>query len=250
MDFIIWNSKGHEIYSSIDQIHRVYIKECNSRSQKFECNIDGCKKRHGKVKNEDGSVYAITDNKDLVRSSKLFKKNLNLYLKLIDKAIKYRNDLATKYSDNISRILHNVITLTSQNMQEIYSLVPQNVLTSDLKDQLKTIRSHISSDLDESAKIMFRLIKNNILIKTEFQVYKTLNNPDQLLTKREHDLKKVVLNAFHAFFYDFKSKGIYVNIEDCNRKLNINYPTLTGALVHFIDNAAKYSMSDSVINVR
>ncbi len=204
MDIILTDIHGGIIFSNVPA--EDHPKPPFPKNETFICNKEMCKKRRGSVITETGSVYLCTSEVNKVRSSKLFKKHLEMYSGLLSTFNSAQKDLSATYVDNVSRILHNVITINAQNIQEIYSLVPQDELTRDLKEQLSTVKKRLMQNPDDAASTFFRLIKNNLLIKTEFQVFKSLNNPEKKLSKRRHVIRKIIMNVFHTFFYDFKEK--------------------------------------------
>jgi K+-sensing histidine kinase KdpD len=93
-------------------------------------------------------------------------------------------------------------------------------------------------------------MKNNLLIKTEIQAFETLINPTRRVRKNKHPIRKVVLNIGHSFFYDFNEKNVFINFEENEDLVYLHYATVAASLVHIFDNAHKYVLSDSRIDVK
>jgi K+-sensing histidine kinase KdpD len=86
-------------------------------------------------------------------------------------------------------------------------------------------------------------------MKSEFSIYKKLDRNDAFLELSSHPIKKVILNILHTFFVDFTNNNIYVYVEDYNGRVKIDYESIQVALYHLIENSAKYTMPNSIVNI-
>jgi len=146
-------------------------------------------------------------------------------------------------------LVHNLTTINGKTIQEVYDLVPQEVLTSDFNSQISKITKIIDENPRETALMFLRLAKHNIHMKSEFSIYKKLDRVNPTLEKRKHPIHKVLMNVLHSFFVDFSDKDVYVNVGECRSSVNCDYETLQVALYHLIENASKYVKPNSTVEI-
>ena len=124
----------HDCYESCKSNHKI-VKSC----PKFKH-----KRRQGIIKNTKGIVFNCCDK---TKTTKLFKSKLEalsysmpelrLQRELFMKEVK---DLEQR---RIKRLVHNLTSINAYNIQEIYDIASQDILTSDYKNQLKYIKNQI-----------------------------------------------------------------------------------------------------------
>ncbi len=234
-----------EVYNDFTPKCNDCIDGCSSDSLQLKCPIFKDKRRIGKTKNEFGEVFCCTTDKDLIKSSKTFRKeqiNRLSGIKQLEKT-KERLNLDTK------NLIHNLTKTNGHNIQELYALVPQEILTQNLNEQLETIQRIIIKEPLEAAKTFLRIAKNNAAMKTEFSVFSKLFGGDPALHKKRHPVKKVTLNLFHIFFQKFKELNVYVAFDDNEDYLIFDYESIHVSLYHLIDNAVKYVLPGSHFHV-
>ena len=85
MNYHLVNSKGDIIYSNIPAECILCYRSCNKESEIIEnCRIDGKKHKRGLRNSELGSVYFCSSDKDVIKSSRLFKEKLKIYSELLE----------------------------------------------------------------------------------------------------------------------------------------------------------------------
>lgn len=223
------------------------IKIIDSKSQK----IDGAKLRAGMVSNQRGTVVAFSSSKDYVRSSTKFSTALNVILDsvgMIDEIVKQARDSNNK---STSRLIHNLTSLNAHNIQEIYSLIPQENVSQKIGGQIPYVEDIVKKDPKETASILLRIAKNNAAMKVEFSVFRKLFDSNPELQIKVHNVHKVLMNTFYLFFPDFTDEGVRVKVGDNKNKYfaRFDYESFSVALYHVIENAAKYIKPNSVLNV-
>lgn len=149
----------------------------------------------------------------------------------------------------MNRLVHNLTSINAHNIQEIYDIVPQDILTSNLSDQLKHIEREIKRRPKKAALMFLRIAKHNIHMKSEFSIYKKLDRSNPTLDIRRHPVRKVILNVLHTFFIDFSDKNVNVLIEEYSGEIKFDYETIQVAFYHFLDNAAKYTKHNSEFEI-
>lgn len=214
-----------------------------------ECPIYGGKRRQGKITNNKGTTFLC----DQTKTTKLFRDKLEglsyAYHDLI--ILKSTIESETKQIElkRLNRLVHNLTSINAHNIQELYDLVPQDILSTNYKIQLDFLQKEIRRDPKKAALMFIRIAKHNIHMKSEFSIYKKLDRNDAVLELSSHPIKKVILNILHTFFVDFTSNEIYVSVAEYNGRVKIDYESIQVALYHLIENASKYTMPNSNIEI-
>lgn len=146
-------------------------------------------------------------------------------------------------------MLHNLISLNAHCIQEIYSLVPQDVLASKTTGHIELVENYIVKNVRSSAWTLLRLAKNNNAIKTEFSVFKNLFESTPQLSIRQHNIHKVFMNIYYTFFSDFSDKDIKVNIQQSQATAHFDYESISVALHYMIENTAKYILPKTNLQI-
>lgn len=245
MRYLITSIDGKVIASTLSEQDEKYFHGINCESL---TSANG-RFRLGKISNTLGSIWAISDDADFVKSSQKFKNTA----KCILDSIKYINEIAAEQREinnrNTSRLIHNLTTLNAHNIQEIYSLIPQEEISGRVKDHISYVRAKISSDPTEASKVLLRIAKNNASMKTEFSVFKKLFVAQPDLRPSFHMMHKVLMNILYLFFPEFTDKEVEVVVERSEAVAYFDYESIHVALYHIIDNAAKYTRPDSKLYI-
>lgn len=245
MRYLITSSDGKTITSTLEASDENLFQGLACESAL----IQNGKYRIGKISSNLGVIWAISGDFDFLKSSQKFKNNA----KCILNAIKYINEMAAEQREinnrNTSRLIHNLTTLNAHNIQEIYSLIPQEEISGRVKDHVSYVRSKIASDPTEASKVLLRIAKNNASMKTEFSVFKKLFVAQPELRPSFHMMHKVLMNVLYLFFSDFTDKEVEVVVDRSEAVAYFDYESIHVALYHLIDNAAKYTRPDSKFQI-
>jgi signal transduction histidine kinase len=226
------------------------INKCNSKGNKIDaCPEYGGERRQGIITNSNGTTFLC----DQTKTTKLFRDKLEAlsyaYYDLILPKTMIENEIKQIEQKRVNRLVHNLTSINAHNIQELYDLVPQDILSTNYKTQLNYLENAIRSNTKKAALMFIRIAKHNIHMKSEFSIYKKLDKTDAVLDLRSHPIHKVLLNILHTFFVDFTNNGIYVNVSEYNGNVRIDYESIQVALYHLIENATKYTMPNSEINI-
>jgi K+-sensing histidine kinase KdpD len=150
----------------------------------------------------------------------------------------------------VNRLVHNLISINGHNIQEVYDLLPQEILSTNWRNQIVNIEKELKFNPKKAALLFLRIAKNNIQMKSEFSIYRKLDREDTAsLDIKEYPIKKVLLNVLHTFFADFSNNNIYVEVKDFFGKVKIDYETIQVVFYHLIENALKYARPNSNITI-
>jgi len=233
------NPRNKILLSNLPSELGSYFEECNSRNSLIErCYLDGKTKRIGKIISEHGIAFLIADEPDLVKSSRLFTEKLSIYSAFLKEANGLREGV-------LKDILHDLTAINARSIQELYTLVPQDLLAKQHADQLEEIKKQILTNPKQASLMFIKIAKNNLTMQAEFANLENLYSEHRSANLQSHCVEKVVWNTLHPFMQDFANKGIRVNVGSNKKKVQLDYRSFHGALVPLFDNATKYAMLGS-----
>ncbi len=226
---------------------------CTSDGTVFKCPVYTNEEiRQGKKQNKSGELF-LCATKETAKTTKLFKEKLELFLWAFPDIAKLKDKISigTKQleQEKYEKIVHNLRTINAQSIQEQFSLVPQDLLAENYTDQVDYITNIIKSNPEKAAAVFLRLAKNNASVKTEFATHEKLSIENPILTISTHDIRKVILNVFHAFSLEFKNKKVELEIFQTKKKLNFDYDTVRLAIYHMFHNSNKYIKPKSRLKI-
>ncbi len=243
----ITKSDGTVVFCNLSTNDLTILNEVKSPSSKFHSGNT----RAGLLANEKYKVAAFTNSKKYLSSSKIFKTELNCILNsthiisdIIEKSEKDKNK-------STSRLIHNLTSLNAHNIQEFYSLVPQENVSKKMGKQISYVKSIVEEESRETAITLLKMAKNNAAMKVEFSVFKKLFDLNPDLRATNHNMHKVLMNVFYLFFPDFTDKDVKVEVGDNENKYMayFDYESIHVALYHMIENAAKYIKPKTTLSV-
>jgi len=249
--FSISSKNGEKISNNLIVECAACFDSCTTKGIKIDsCPKYGDQRRQGIISNNTGTTFLCCDE---TKTTKLFREKLEAlsyaYYDLIIPKQQYEKEAKLLEQQRVNRLVHNLTSINAHNIQEIYDLVPQALLTSDYQKQLDFIQAELKKNTRKAALMFLRIAKHNIHMKSEFSIYKKLDRDDAVLEFRNHPIQKVLMNVLHTFFTDFTNKGIYVEVGEFFGKVSIDYESIQVALYHLIENASKYTMPETNIKI-
>ena len=241
-------SSGKRIFCNLKNDDIKILESIDFKSKK----INNGKTRAGTVSNQFGKVYAFTDEKTYLISSKKFNTELNSLLNSINYISESIDNGIESYKQNINRIIHNVITANAHNVQEFFLLFPQNDISRRVnKKQISYIKKIVDENSKEVSKALLKIAKNNTAMKIEFSIFQKLYNKNTRLEVRLHNVHRVIMNILYIFFADFTDKDVYVQVSESKCEALFDYESFHVILYHMIENATKYIKPNSklIINI-
>lgn len=247
----VTDSDNNEVVSNLEKECFACFSNCDSPGKVVEvCPKYKTKRRLGKSSNSRSTTFLCCDK---TKTTKLFRDKLEAlayaYPDLDLKEEALTGTIKKEEQKRINRLIHNLTSINAHNIQELYDIVPQELLTKNLKKQLEVIESQIIANPSEAAKMFLRIAKHNIHMKSEFSIYKKMDRAEPNLEFRKHPIRKVLLNVLHTFFVDLSDKEVYVNIQEYSNSIKIDYETIQVAIYHLIENSTKYTKPKSTIEV-
>jgi signal transduction histidine kinase len=247
------NRNGSVIASNLTNTCTECFSSCNLKGNLIpKCPLYNDSRRQGILRNNKSVTFLCCNR---TKTTKLFREKIDGLactqdeLNEIHKSVEENIKLSEQ--QKVNRLVHNLASINAHNIQEIYDVVPQDILSSNWRDQLDYLEDEIKQNVRKYAFMLIRLAKNNIQMKSEFSIYRKLDrNETAQIELKNHPIRTVLLNVLHTFFGDFNTNSIYVNVDDFYGRVKMDYETIQVALYHFIENATKYAKPNSKIGIK
>lgn len=245
-------NKGGEIIMNTFPINLYYLFSSKlGRPKPIDISINGIehKARYGEKSNKYGTLKILTTEKKYVNSLKTFKNLINANLILLENISFIKETIHDTFNQQTQQLIHNLTSLNTYNIQDLFSLVPQHLLSQQITKQEELVKEIHKNQPNVSARTILKLIKNNLAMKVEFSVFeKTMENYPSV-TKSEHSIKKLVLSILQIFVNDFEEKNITLSLDSSEKILNIDSEILNVSIFYILDNAVKYCAKNSKFKI-
>lgn len=213
------------------------------------CPITGRKSRLSFVAAKDGEIIDCTTNPNLVISKRAHIKTLSQSEKVITTLYRYKKTIEEQYQRDYRRLLHNLVSHDAHIIQEFQNIVPEAKLIKSGRQQIQSISDAIAANSQDAAQALLKIFQNAIAIKNEIATHQRLYVNSDKLELRRHRIHKVLMHTIYKFFTDFANKKIFVNIQETNDELLIDYEYISIVLYHIFDNAIKYALQGKNIAI-
>lgn len=207
-------------------------------------------RRRGKKAVASGTVFFCTADADMVKSKRVFVRALDAYAEMIGGLIEIQRLAAEEAREESRRLVHNLTTLNSHIIQEIYNLVPQDELAGTPYRQISVIAKSIAANPSVAAQAALRILKNAVAARTEMQVVRRFHTAPQLPPqRRSHMIHRVIKNVLITFFQDSQDKELYWNLRGTSERVLVDYESVSAALYRLFENFVKYCAPTTTIDI-
>lgn len=217
----------------------------------LNCPLSSQAKRLAYQQNNQGEVYICSNDNITTKNFKLLVAEL-LYVipTLRETRIELLSEIKEQSNARVNRVLHNIKNINAHLLQELFTFVPQELFTRKLGKTVNTVVDLIKKKPKDAAIAFLRIAKLNSGLKAELSVYDKLLKDNPQLQFREYNIRDVVMLVLHEFFSDFHEIGVYVDVEDCKKRVSIDFESFRVALYHIVENASKYVLPNSNIEIK
>lgn len=191
-------------------------------------------------RNEFGSIYILTTEKKYINRLKFFRELVELSVIGLKPLVNFQNDLVTKHSEENEEFIHNVTSLNTYSVQDLFALIPQKTLTENITKQSEKVKEIISEKPNVAVNTLLNLIKYSLATKVEFSVFERTLKPNATVTKTRYPIRSLILSVLQIFIDDFERKNIEVYLDSCEKVLEVDYDSLFVSLYYLFDNSIKY----------
>lgn len=235
-------ANGDYIFDNFPDELKYLISEFKEKKDPFTITLKGEKieARMACKTNQYGSIYVLTTESKFINRYKYFKQLVDLSPIYIKPLVNFQNELIETHNKRNEEFIHNVTSLNTYSIQDLFSLIPQNTLTENINKQKEKVREIIDEKPNVTVNTLLNLIKYNLATKVEFSVFERTIKPCASLQKETHSIRSVILSILQIFIDDFEKKNIEVSLDACEKLLKIDYDSLFVSLYYIFDNAVKY----------
>ncbi|HFZ2473009.1 TPA: hypothetical protein ACOIKH_004654 [Klebsiella aerogenes] len=234
---------GSLLSNDVDELLLESFYCLNSECIKFSYNKVNY--RGLKLKNQYGQVTLISADDAMVKSAKVARVKAEVLLSSIPTIQDVYRKAKEEAKQHVNRLIHNLVTLNGHIIQEVYSIIPQEVMQDKRPGWRDRIKEQVSADPYDASLSLVNIAKNTLKMKAEIDVYNALLSEHPKIALRNHSIHRVLMNVVYVFFPEFTDKGIRVEVSESNDTVHIDYETFQVAIYHLVENSVKYIMPDS-----
>ena len=207
------------------------------------------KARIGLSSNAQIEIYVVTFEEHYVKRLKFFKEFLESSLVFISPILHLQNIVEKKHKDTFDDFVHNVTSLNSYSIQNLFALIPQDLLSDNINTQKDVIKDIIKEQPNRAVETLLKEIKYSIATKVEFSVFDNLQQGKSIFQKQQHKIRYVILSILQIFIEDFDNKKIEVTLSASDKMLEIDFDSIFVSLYFIFDNAIKYCCPNSKFKI-
>ena len=222
----------------------IYFRKKNSRGEIIASNTpNNLVQEDYKQKDfyiDSGVFSLITDEQDLVKSSKIFKK-------IGEASAQIFVSLHKQFVGQIKAHSHTLKRLQGQLIQKLESIVENPMLVSaDYDRQRDQVAKNIKEKPELAADVLLYAKKRIFELDAHIESFEVLHmGEDIILDIRPHNIRRLLINILHAFdtFTEQGIRPIFTfddNFAESN-KIKLDYKTINSAFYNFFDNMTKYA---------
>lgn len=243
----ITDSSGLTISNSIPTDLEEIILESDPKTLKLI--INDRPYRYCKLSKDGNHIIAVTDIPDMIKSHKTMLKDMEFLFRSIESLKIVYTSTKIEATIHVNRLIHNLVTLNAHNIQEVYSIIPQEIMQDKKNGWRARIVEKVNDAPYEASLSLVRIAKNSLKMKTEIAVYNTLLSGKPNMELRSHEIHRVLMNVLYVFFPDFTDKDVYVKVSESNIRASLDYETFQVAVYHLIENTVKYIKPSSTLDI-
>lgn len=205
--------------------------------------------RIGLMSNDEVDIFILTLDDKFVKRLKFFRELLestSLYLAPI---LRLQDKLIKTHKDTFDDFVHNVTSLNSYSIQNLFALIPQDLLSDNINKQKDIVKEIIKEKPNITVDTILKEIKYSIATKVEFSVFGNIDQKKSIFEKQNHKIRYVILSILQIFIDDFESKNIEVTLSASDKILLIDYDSIFVSLYFIFDNAIKYCSPHSKFKI-
>lgn len=245
------NSDNEIIINSIpDELLTIVLTNHNQPSPiKVETPNFNEKVRIGSKRSQHGSIHVLTNEKEYLKSFKKFKELVKMSTISLRSMSKLKEEVVEKQTSFTQELIHNLTSLNTYSIQDIFALIPQDLLTDNLHSQQETVKRIFSEKPNVASHTFLQIIKYTLAMKVEFSVFDKTTEKYPTIQKIEAPIRKVVLSALQIFISDFEEKNIDIHISASSKILSFDNDIFFVSLYYLLENAVKYSAKKTKLKI-
>lgn len=247
----ICDASGRVLLSRLDAECRERCMDGASTSyEKCSAHLGRGMRRRGLKTVPNGVVFFCTSNADMLNSKRVFSRTLDSYAAMIAGLAEVQRLATDEGREESRRLVHNLTTLNSHIIQEIYNIVPQDDLAGTPNQQIDLIAKAISVNPLATAQAALKILKNAIAARNEMQIVRRFRTTPQLPPQlKPHMIHKIIKNVLITFFQEALERELYWNLRATGERVWMDYELVSAALYRLFENCVKYCAPTSTIDI-
>lgn len=251
MTFFIVSSTGELLFTNGGSTCR----ECMSRHKessytRIDCPVNHCIMRFGSMESK-GCILLLCSDEAQTKTTALFKEKINMLSYVVPSMLEFRAEVEKtakrKEVEKYSKVVHNLKSLNAKSILAQYRFIPQDAFVDKYENLFEYVLDEVKNRPRDAAVALIKQAKNNAHMKTEFTSHEKLAMDNPALFKQTHIIRKVILNVYHSFDYDFRENHVSFRITESDIRAIVDYDTVRLAIYHILSNAVKYIAPNSCL---
>lgn len=248
------NQKGDYLFDNFPSSLIDLVLTYKESNKPFMVTIDGKETLAllSRKVSKDGIVYCLTTDEKFIKRHKFFKKLLDFSTIALQPISDFQTKLIEQQNSKTEEFIHNVTSLNSYSIQDLFALIPQNTLSENINAQKDLIKKIIIEKPNITVDTILQLIKYNLAMKVEFSVFERTQKPPGTIKKFSHSIRSILLSILQIFIDDFEKRGIEVTLDagqDSEKRLEVDYDSLFVSLFYLLENSLKYSCPKTTFKI-
>jgi signal transduction histidine kinase len=242
---------GDYLFDNVPQELMQLVSNFKETSKPTVLEFDGKKTvaRVGRKKNDVGTIYTISTDQKLVDRLKLFRQVVDMSPVAMKSLAAFKQDIRNSQNSQTEEFIHNVTSLNTYSIQDLFTLFPQRLLTENINKQTDAIKNIVLDKPNEIVKTVLKLIKYSLAMKVEFSVFERVLKPNVVAQKMNHSIRAIILSILQIFIEDFESHRIEVSLDSSEKRVVVDYDLIFVSLYYIFDNAVKYCCPNSKFKI-
>lgn len=251
MTFFIASSTGELLFTNGGSTCR----DCMSRHKgsfytRIDCPVNHCNMRFGSMESKGYFLFLCSDEAQ-TKTTALFKEKINMLSYVVPAMLEFRAEVEKtakrKEVEKYSKVVHNLKSLNAQSILAQYRFISQDAFVDRYDNLFDYVLNEVKNRPRDAAIALFKQAKSNAHMKTEFTSHEKLAMDNPALYKQTHIIRKVILNVYHSFDYDFRENHVSFRITESDIRAIVDYDTVRLAIYHILSNAVKYIAPNSCL---
>lgn len=201
--------------------------------------IDTKRYRYARTHNQGGFMVALSPEEDPIE---IFNEKVDVLKDFLSNIQSLKNQI-------LDDTLHNLTAIHGHNVQEIHNIIPEDFMYRDFSVQIADVKHEILNNADELARALIQIIRNNKILRAEFDNIRLLHTKKLNPTVRREEISQVVQGVLYLYYPDFGEKRIKFFNSRADQRVNMDYSLFVGALIPIFENLLKYVEEESSIHV-
>ena len=249
--YFVKSKSGDYLLNSFPPDLEYLLTEEADKREKIIINYNNrkCTARIGTISGDDLVLTILTVDKKYVERLKFFNELLDNSIAFIRPILNLEAFVKEKNNNIIEEFIHNVKSINSYSIQNLFTLIPQKSLSDNINVQKEQLKQIIKEQPNVTVDTLFKELKYSIATKVEFSVFENILNKKTSFYKERHHIRSVFISILQLFTEDFETNRIEISLAACEKVLEIDYDSLFVSLYYIFDNAIKYCHPNTTLKI-